>query len=167
METFAAADREVDFTIAELLLVQRYGNNEANIDPKKMSLTRDKSYTVNFTEITLLMGDTIGIRLTATEATKAALAEAKIYLGSVDLVAAGLCVVDVEAGTVDLYVNARKLNTVLDIVVEDANGTVCLTMSDTVKHIASQLVAKDGTNLKAQATYDLIQAIQMLIASQA
>ena len=39
-------------------------------------------------------------------------------------------------------------------------------MTETVKHIASLLVAGDATNMKAQATYNLIQAVQVLIAAE-
>ncbi len=122
---------------------------------------------IEFASKTLLMGDTIGIRLTATEGTKAALAGAKVYLGDTELVSAGLCVVDADEGTVDLFINARRLNTTLTFVVEDANGATCLTLTDTVKNIANQLVEKDASNLKAQATFNLIEAVQLLIASQA
>jgi hypothetical protein len=121
---------------------------------------------INFVNKTLLMGDTIGIRLIADEATKANLANAKVYLGDVELVSAGLCVVNAENGTVDLFINARRLNTPLTFVVEDGAGATCLTLTDTVKHIAAQLVGANAENLKAQATYNLIQAFQTLIAAE-
>jgi isoleucyl-tRNA synthetase len=59
------------------------------------------------------------------------------------------------------------MNDVLEINIYDSEGTLCLTLRDTVKNIANQLVENntEADNLKPAATLALIQATQNYAAS--
>ncbi len=119
------------------------------------------SGAVQFANKTLLMGDTIGIRLTMN------LANTTGKIGSVwyyDTDITNLCVIDETKGTLDLFVNAKNLSSVLKITVKDEAGNTCLVLVDTVKNIAKQLVDSNpvdqAVKMKAEATLALIQAVQ-------
>ncbi len=165
----AAAEREFAFTTNDLLAIQRYGNNEANIDAKKISLSRDKTYTINFTSISLLMGDTVGLRLKVSDATKANLAGAKVYLNSVS--SKNLLKKDLNyllnENSIDLFVHAGDFETLVNLIVLDAKNNVCMNIKTSVAYLMYEMVNNDLTGGDGSAKNKLdntrLQATALLV----
>ena len=110
------------------------------------------------------MGDTLGIRLKADST-----AGAKVYYDG-DLLTANEDYRITET-TIDLYVNAKNFETILDIVVTDAEGNVCLNMQESVAHLVFTMIKADetvfATNLKLQATAMLVLRVSEYCAALA
>ncbi len=101
---------------------------------------------VNFKSMTLLMGDTIGIRL-KTSNVAALKAITKVEVNGIEIPSGTYVISTNEAETeayLDLFVHAEKYNTKLSIQVYDANETACVTVLETsVSKIATAMAALD------------------------
>lgn len=165
----AAEDNEVSFTSDDLVAVQRYGNNKANIDPDKMSVSREDGCSIDFTTISLIMGDTIGFRLRVSDATRASLAGARVYFDNIspeNRLTEGRHFA-INEDSIDLFINAANFETVFKLIVCDEDGKVCLDMSYSVSYVLYEMVKMDVDGLDGSAKKTLdnpkIQATSLLV----
>ncbi len=136
--------------------LEAYGQENFPENDDRFSFSRDdEKYTIEFTGITLLMGDTVGIRLKADPFTGA-----KVYYGTMDeegLLTAGEDYrVNETAGTIDLYINAASYETTLHIYVTDGAGNLCLELNESVAHLVYTMLEANQDNVRLQAVAMLI-----------
>ncbi len=111
---------------------------------------------VHFTHKTLLMGDAVGLRLIADSGD---LTGIRVVLND-NMDITSRCVIDEENKVVDFFVNSKHLNETFTVSVYDAEGKLCVSMTECVKRIAAKLLASEPDNVKAQAMMYYIQSIQ-------
>ena len=70
------------------------------------------------------------------------------------------CLIDTENKTVDFFIHSKYLAESFTVSVYDAEGKLCVTMTDCVKRIGAALLESDPDNVKAQAMMYYIQSIQ-------
>ncbi len=154
----AAAGRAFEFTVNDVLAIQRYGNDVANIDPAEFGVSRDATCGVDFTNITLLMGDTVGIRLKVSDSTKSALSGVKLYQGSVS--SANLLRNDthylLQENSIDLFIHAEDFETVTHLIAVDAKGKVCLDLKTSVSYLMYEMVKSNLTAPKEPVNTTLV-----------
>lgn len=108
---------------------------------------------VEITEISLLMGDSIGIRF-----------KTQSDLNGISVKVNG-SVIDptyysTANGAIDLYVHAAHLNEILKIEIYDADGVLSASFGYAVSNINLRIYEEEKTNMKAAATLELILAIE-------
>ncbi len=142
----AALNTSFDFDVNDLLAIQRYGNNEVNIDPEQFSVSRE-SQTIDFVSIHLLMGDTVGLRLKVSEATQEALQGAKLYLvdagGNRNALAADRYIKNKDS--LDIFIHAKDYETFAHLIVTDKNDVVCLDLNASVSYLMYEMVKGNVT----------------------
>ena len=108
---------------------------------------------IEITEISLLMGDSVGIRFkTPSDLTGLSI---KVNGGFLDTP-----YYSAKDRTIDLYVNAAHLNEILNIEIYDSDAVLCASFGYAVSNINAMIYEKESTNLKAAATLNLILAIE-------
>ncbi len=112
---------------------------------------------INFTNVTLLMGDTLGIRFKADGATTGATVKFNGAALAADQFAIG-------ENCVDLYVSAETLLNPIPVEIYDAEGVLCASFGYSVAGIANSIYTADNTNLKAASILNLIAAIENYVA---
>ena len=108
---------------------------------------------VQITEISLLMGDSIGIRFK----TPSDLEGISVKVNDIALESRYYSAKD---GAIDLFVNAAYLNEILKIEIYDAEGVLSASFGYSVSNINALIYAQDQNNLKAAAVLELICAIE-------
>jgi hypothetical protein len=112
---------------------------------------------INFTNVTLLMGDTLGIRFKA----DGAITGATVKFNGTELAADQFAIGE---NCVDLYVSAATLLNPIPVEIYDENGILCASFGYSVAGIANSIYTADNTNLKAAAILNLIAAVENYIA---
>ena len=108
---------------------------------------------IEISEISLLMGDSIGIRFK----TDSDLTGISVKVNDEALASRYYSAKD---GAIDLYVNAAHLNELLKIEIYDGAGTLSATFNYAVSNLSAMVYENDPANLKAAAVLELIFAIE-------
>jgi len=122
----------------------------------------EENASISFVGKTLLMGDSIGIRLIAANGASLNGAYLEINGKKMD---DSTVTIDEKNGTMAFFVNAKNYNSPLKVKGYDAQGNLCLSLVDTVKSIAVELWQADRENVRAKATLAYIQAVQNFYAA--
>jgi len=136
----------------------------AKLFAEAVGATAENGATISFIGKTLLMGDSLGIRLVAAENSN--LANVKLVVNGTELAKEFL---RIDGLNIDFFINAKNYNDVLEIKVYDGE-TLCLTLTDTVKGIAKNLLDNANSDLdqyRAKVSLTFIQAVQNYQAAQA
>jgi len=130
--------------------------------PDGLGGSAEENASISFVGKTLLMGDSIGIRLIAANGASLNGAYLEINGKKMD---DSTVTIDEKNGTMAFFVNAKNYNSPLKVKGYDAQGNLCLSLVDTVKSIAVELWQADRENVRAKATLAYIQAVQNFYAA--
>ena len=119
-----------------------------------------------FTNMTLLMGDTVGIRLRTNKTDLATVAGATALYDDEPLATSDYRVTTDANGNVcfDFFVNAKNFETILDLAIEDASGKQCLKLNTSAALVAADLVAVDMAGDGDIDSHKLLATVMLMMA---